>query len=162
MATLQRSHLEVTPERLEWICEMRRRFSKPEMLNEDGSIRQEYFKPDKVLIADKKRKWGNKERELLYKGLEKYGVGNWKDIGDEFLPDWDDQQLRIKSGRMLGTQSLARYVGWKGDRTAVDEEYERNKQIGIELGCWKGGVLVEDEDGSVRKYFHSLNGHDEV
>lgn len=49
-------------------------------------------------------------------GLEKHGVGRWREIGAEFLPKWDDQALRGKTARLLGSQSLARYTGWKGDR----------------------------------------------
>lgn len=39
-----------------------------------------------------------------------------------------------------------------GDRAAVDAERERNRRIGEATGCWKGGVLVEDDAGSVAKY----------
>jgi hypothetical protein len=34
------------------------------------------------------RKWSDKERVLLIKGIEKYGIGHYKEISDEFLPDW--------------------------------------------------------------------------
>ncbi len=37
----------------------------------------------------------------------------------------------------------------------VDAEYAKNKAIGEAIGCWKGGVLVEDDAGSVRKYFEA-------
>jgi len=49
-------------------------------------------------------------------GLEKHGIGRWREIGEEFLPRWDDQAIRVKASRLMGTQSLARYIGWKGDR----------------------------------------------
>jgi len=32
----------------------------------------------------------------------------------------------------------------------VDAEYAANKALGERGGCWKGGVLVEDDAGSVR------------
>jgi hypothetical protein len=35
-------------------------------------------------------------------------------------------------------------------RQAVEAEYAANKALGERLGCWKGGVLVEDDAGSVR------------
>ena len=50
------------------------------------------------------------------KALEKHGVGNWRDISEQYLPKWDDQAIRIKASRLIGSQSLARYVGWKGNR----------------------------------------------
>ena len=67
-----------------------------------------------VLVDDKK--WGAAERDLLYQGLERFGVGKWGDMSAQLLPRWDDQALRVKTTRLLGSQSLARYVGWRGDR----------------------------------------------
>jgi hypothetical protein len=49
-------------------------------------------------------------------GLQKHGVGNWRDISTELLPQWDDQSLRVRAARLMGSQSLARYIGWKGDK----------------------------------------------
>ncbi len=49
-------------------------------------------------------------------GLEKYGVGRWGEISAQLLPRWDDQTLRVKASKLLGSQSLARYVGWQGNR----------------------------------------------
>lgn len=51
-------------------------------------------------------------------GIEKYGIGGWNDISAELLPKWDDQAIRVKASRLMGSQSLARYVGWKGSKCA--------------------------------------------
>ena len=103
---------------------------------------------NKVITVEDK-KWGPAERDALYKGLETYGVGGWRAMVDNLLPRWDETALRVKAGRLMGTQSLARYVGWKGNREAVDAEFARNRELGEATGCWKGGVLVEDDAGSV-------------
>ena len=42
-------------------------------------------------------------------------MGKWREIGEEFLQRWDDQAIRVKAARLMGTQSLARYIGWKGN-----------------------------------------------
>ena len=105
-------------------------------------------KKNKVIIVEDK-KWGPAERDALYKGLETFGVGGWRAMVDNLLPRWDETALRIKAGRLMGTQSLARYVGWKGSRERVDAEFAKNKELGEATGCWKGGVLVEDDAGSV-------------
>jgi hypothetical protein len=34
-------------------------------------------------------------------------------------------------------------------REAVEREFAKNKELGERLGCWKGGILVEDSQGSV-------------
>ncbi|CAL8462744.1 g2277 [Coccomyxa elongata] len=141
--------------RIQWVKDLRRILSPPDMIAEDGSVNQEFFKPKKVVLVDDK-KWGSAERDLLYQGLEKYGVGKWGDICAELLPRWDEQAVRVKAARLLGSQSLARYVGWKGNREAVEAEYSKNKELGERIGCWKGGVLVEDDDGSVRKALQDL------
>lgn len=137
-----------------WSNEMRRLFSPPGMCNPDGSINQDFFKPKKIIIQlTEERKWGQTERDALYRGLEKHGVGKWREIISEHpeLQRYDEQFIRLKTARLLGTQSLARHIGWKGDRAAVDAEREKHRELGERLGCWKGGVLVEDDRGSVAK-----------
>lgn len=66
-----------------------------------------------------------------HQGLEQYGVGQWREISDSLLPQWDETALRIKAARLLGSQSLARYVGWKGDR------YEGH--VGVRERVWERG-----------------------
>ena len=58
----------------------------------------------------------------------------------------------------MGSQSLARYPNWKGDRAAVDAEQARNRALGEQTGCWKSGVLVEDDNGSVAKALAARDG----
>jgi hypothetical protein len=152
MAAVTADHL---PEnKIEWANRMRQQFSPKDMCHPDGSINQEFFKPKKIIIQlTEDRKWGQPEREALYRGLEKHGVGKWREMITEYpeLRRYDEQFIRIKASRLLGTQSLARHVGWKGNRVAVDAEREKHRVLGERLGCWKGGVLVEDDRGSVAK-----------
>ena len=61
----------------------------------------------------------------VQQGLERHGVGKWAEISAELLPRWDDQAIRVKSARLLGSQSLARYVGWKGNRCAAAPHFCR-------------------------------------
>lgn len=79
-------------------------------------------------------------------------MGAWRDIRASLLPEWDETALRVKASRLLGSQSLARYPGWKGDRAAVEAEQRRNKAVGDATGCWKSGVLVENDAGAVAAY----------
>jgi hypothetical protein len=59
---------------------MRQLFSPPDMLAPDGGINQEFFRPRMVVtLAD--RKWGEAERQLLYKGLAQLGVGRCARVG---------------------------------------------------------------------------------
>ena len=60
----------------------------------------------------------------------------------------------------MGRQSLVQYIedGWKGNADDVAREYENNKRIGLELNCWKGGVLVNDAAGEVLKILAAEGG----
>jgi hypothetical protein len=39
----------------------------------------------------------------------------------------------------------------------VEEEHRINKAIGERIGCWKGGVLVENDAGSLKKALEEYN-----
>ena len=139
--------------RTAWANRMRLAVTRPDALNEDGSIDQSFFKPKRVVFEGAAKKWGAAEKDKLYAGIEKYGIGEWGTIKEKLLPEWDTLNLRVKASRLMGTQSLARYPkGWKGDKAAVDAEYEKHKKIGEATGCWKNGTLVEDDHGSAAKY----------
>jgi len=139
-----------TPEeqaKIEWARQMRVKFTPADMLDSKGNLNSEYFKPKQTVV--KARKWTDKERKLLMKGIEKHGIGNWTLIKEESLEEWDVQELRLKTAILMGRQSLKQYHYWKGNEEAIAKEYERNRKIGHELGCWKGSVLVADDDGKV-------------
>ncbi len=50
---------------------------------------------------------------------------------------------------MIGRQNLQEYKGWKGGEAEIEEEYRKNREMGIRLNSWKGGMLVYDDDGKV-------------
>jgi hypothetical protein len=139
-------------ERIAYATRMRQLFSPPGMLQEDGSINQEFFRPKTVVtLAD--RKWGDAEREQLYKGLEQYGVGKWKQMAGDMLKGWDDTTIRLKTARLLGCQNLSRYHGRCFTRAQVEAELAANKQLGAQTSCWKNGMLVDDDSGTLAAYF---------
>mmetsp|Transcript_25891 Transcript_25891/g.49223 ORF Transcript_25891/g.49223 Transcript_25891/m.49223 type:complete len:157 (+) Transcript_25891:117-587(+) len=136
------------PERVAYAKRLRLLVSPKGSINEEGSIIQDFFKPQKVMFVQEKT-WGIEEKEKLYQGIEEYGVGEWNKVKEALLPKWEAQQLRIKASRLFGSQSLARYNGSKFTQSQVEAEYAQNKAIGEQTGCWKAGVLVEDDNGSV-------------
>ncbi|CAG8719554.1 15803_t:CDS:2 [Acaulospora colombiana] len=156
----------------EWVKRMRLKFSvRPEfeitknILHPDGTLNQDYFRPPKSLTTQLQRKWTEKERGLLIKGIQKYGIGHYKEISDEFLLEWvrphdfkvnSAQDLRVKTMRLIGRQNLQLYKDWKGDGDAIKKEYEKNKMIGLKTGTWKAGTLVYDEKGVVLKMIQEM------
>jgi hypothetical protein len=144
--------LQLQQEQIEYATRMRQLFSPPGMLHADGSINQDFFRPKKVVtLAD--RKWGDAEREQLYCGLEKYGVGKWRQMAEEMLRGWDENNIRLKAAKLLGCQNLSRYYGRKFGRAEVEGELEANKQLGAATGCWKHGMLVDDDSGTLAAHF---------
>ena len=141
--------------RIAWANSMRLTVTRPDALNDDGSINQQFFKPKKVVFETASKKWTDVERAALYVGLETHGVGEWSTMKahDKVLADWDTLTLRVKASRMMGTQSLGRYPkGWRANKATVDGEYAKHKRVGEATGCWKSGTLVEDDHGSAGKY----------
>jgi hypothetical protein len=41
-----------------------------------------------------------------------------------------------------------RYTGQKFTKEQLDTEYAMNKELGLKTGCWKAGVVVEDDYGN--------------
>ena len=77
---------------------------------------------------------------------------------EEYLPKWKAQDLRVKASRLFGSQSLARYTGRAFTKEAIDAEYTSNKELGVKTGCWKAGVVVEDDHGSFALALKNLEG----
>ena len=135
--------------RVAWANATRLAVTRADALNPDGSLNQTFFKPKRVVYATEKAKWNDQDWDNLYKGIEKYGIdpSSWKKIIEEFCPGRDVLFIRIKASRVIGSQGLNRYHGWIGTKEEVQAEYQRNKAIGEATGCWKGGILVENDHG---------------
>eukprot|EP00127_Corallochytrium_limacisporum_P001919 Clim_evm74s88 gene=Clim_evmTU74s88 len=138
-----------------WVKQMRLKFSvrplkMPEtkyICDEEGRLNLEYWvSRHKKEVA---RKWTDKEKNLLMKGIREYGIGNWPPITERYLELWSSNDLRVKTIRLIGRQNLQLYKGWKGDENMIAKEYTYNKEVGERYNCWKGGVLVTDDDGKV-------------
>ncbi|KAJ2775962.1 hypothetical protein IWQ57_000119 [Coemansia nantahalensis] len=147
-----------------WVRGLRLQFSRrpefPEthaIVDDEGALNQEYFQPPKDAQPAAERKWGEDEKCKLLEGIERYGIGCFREISESLLPEWSGNDLRMKSIRVMGRQNLQLYKGWRGDAAAVQREYERNKEIGLRLGAWKGGALVYDDDGRVLKAIEESN-----
>ncbi|KND04239.1 uncharacterized protein SPPG_01670 [Spizellomyces punctatus DAOM BR117] len=150
----------VQDEKREWVKRMRIMFCVREefevtksIIHEDGTLNQDYFRPPKgtQLSNEPVKKWTDKERTLLIQGIQTYGIGHFREISEALLPDWPPNDLRVKSMRLIGRQNLQEYKDWRGSEQDIRDEYERNKEIGMRLGCWKSGVLVFDDAGRVNE-----------
>ncbi|KAG0171644.1 hypothetical protein DFQ30_000674 [Apophysomyces sp. BC1015] len=136
----------------EWVKQFRLKFCiRPDfeitknMIHEDGTLNQDYFRPPKGVKREEARKWTDVERALLIQGIEKYGIGHFGEVSKELLPKWN----------------LQLYRDWKGNAEDISREYDRNKAIGMKYGTWKQGVLVYDDNGLVEKELLANKAADE-
>ncbi len=138
----------------EWARKMRLKFTNEEMRDVEGNLNLDYFAPKALKI---RAKWGDKQKDLLLEGLAKHGVGYWQAIRNEFLNEWQENELRVKSSVLIGRQNLTAYKGWKPVAEQIERERSKNFEVGQRLGCWKGGYLVADDAGTVIKELEQLD-----
>jgi hypothetical protein len=141
-----------TEDRIKYAAEMRRLFSPAGMVNADGSINQEFFRPKRVITVHDQR-WGDAERDLLYEGIARFGIGRWNEIEAVLLPGWDHHALRGKTQKLIGCQNLSRYQGQQLTKAQVQAEQAKNKALGERTGCWKHGMLVDNDQGTLKAHF---------
>jgi hypothetical protein len=163
--TISQERFDTVQQKQEWIKQMRLMFcirkqfpETNQIIHPDGSLNQEYFQPPKGVIVQEPptRVWDQNCRSLLIKGISNHGIGQFRKISEEFLPDWTAQELRLKTIRLIGRQNLQLYKNWKGmfclmlgNEADIIREFEFNKEIGLEFQSWKGNVLVYDDEGLV-------------
>ncbi|KAI7862926.1 hypothetical protein BDF14DRAFT_1876446 [Spinellus fusiger] len=163
------SETEKLQEKQAWVKNLRLKFCRrPEfeitqnMIHDNGTLNQDYFRPPKGSKREQVRKWTDVERSLLIKGIEEYGIGHFGEISKELLPKWSSNDLRVKCIRLIGRQNLQLYRDWKGNEEALLREYEYNKDLGLRHGAWKQGVLVYDDAGYVEKELMDQTIHNMV
>merc|ERR1711991_938968 len=89
------NEMKTEEQKQEWARQMRLLFTPKDMLNQDGTLNEEYFKP----VAPQNisvRKWGTDDAEALLKGIEEFGVGNWAPIKEKYLPKWEKKKKKKK------------------------------------------------------------------
>ncbi|KAL0482129.1 hypothetical protein AKO1_013333 [Acrasis kona] len=91
-------------EKQEWSRKMRMLFSPPDMLDDDGQICQQYFRPSRQLFntqAIMSLKWSETQDLALLSGILEHGVHDWPSIVLEHLPNWDAQALCDRASILL-------------------------------------------------------------
>jgi hypothetical protein len=101
---------------------MRRKFSirkefkaTENIIHPDGTLNQAYFQSSDLMFEEPKRIWNDECKRLLLKGIKENGIGQFRKISTDLLPDWTPQELRQKTMRLMGRQNLQLYKGWKGN-----------------------------------------------
>jgi len=127
--------------RIAWANSIRKIVTRPDALNDDGSLNQQFFKPKRVVFATEKAKWNDEDKENLYKGIEKFGIdpSSWKKIIEEFCPGRDVLFIRIKASRLIGSQGLNRYHGWIGPRMRSSPSTSGTRRSGWRPGAGRAG-----------------------
>lgn len=157
------STFETENDKNDFIIKMRKIFTHKSMLNDDLSLNIEAFRPKISNMQEeirKKKKWGPLDTENLFLAIEECGIGNWNEMQEKYsLAKWPGNELSKRTKNIIGSQSLARYRNWKGNKEQCALEFKENKRIGELLNCWKGGVLVNDDQGKLEEYFSNIKSN---
>jgi hypothetical protein len=65
-----------------YVTEMRKAFSNPNSIHQNGEINHKYFQTKIGQF------WTEKENELLIKGLHEYGIGQWAEMKSKYFKTW--------------------------------------------------------------------------
>ena len=103
-----------------YVYEMRKAFSHHHMILPNGELNHKYF------LQKIGKYWSDEKTESLYKGIEKYGVGNWKDIQTHFLPGWGFTYIELHTKLLFHTSNIAPYIGSKYSQKEIEEIASNN------------------------------------
>ena len=54
---------------------------------------------------------------------------------------------------------LRRYSEWKPTKEELEEEFAKNKELGERLGCWKAGMLVDNDERAVERALKEIDAN---
>eukprot|EP00924_Labyrinthula_sp_SR-Ha-C_P005123 maker-scaffold_1-snap-gene-22.63-mRNA-1 protein AED:0.00 eAED:0.00 QI:71/1/1/1/0/0/2/101/144 len=131
-------------QKIEKLKELRGLLAPKNLLFPNGSIDPNYFRSrNKEALHEN---WvHDKNHEKLVKGIEKYGIGSWKKIKENLLPDWSETVLMIRTIQLIGKQNLTEYVGKKFTEEQLEAERKKNVQYAAENNLLANGVLIDSK-----------------
>ncbi|KAL4472034.1 hypothetical protein ABPG72_007083 [Tetrahymena utriculariae] len=104
---------------------MRKDLSNKDIFQEDGSLNHSYF------LTKKGQYWTLLNQKALQRGIELFGVGNWKEINHfEFSDKANIVELELRTCMILGINDITEYYGEK----ISEEEQEEIKKSNIAKG----------------------------
>ena len=105
------------------------------IVDAEGSINHAYF-------ADVPgAHWSKSDQDLLVKGIQRYGVGNFELIQKHFLPQKHVIEIRLRTCMMLAVHDLQEFKGLK-DVEKFDEIKNKNLALGKKTGKFRFGVYL--------------------
>ena len=109
---------------------MRKDLCNPEICSKvDGSLNLKYFN------VKKGHYWSKDCNEKLIQGVVKFGAVNYKAVKKEFLPDWTETEIRLRTCKLLRFYNLEQYKDKKFEsKEQILEEAKANKKVALELG----------------------------
>lgn len=136
----------------ERIIELRKAFCHPLTIHPNGTLNDKYFS---TAAKETAVNWTDIETLQLYEGIFKYGVDSvekWIQIKNDFLPQRDFIEVRLKLSQLLGVQDLSIYKDRKFEsEKEIKEECIKNKDKGIKDQTWREtcGVALKPEVASL-------------
>mmetsp|Transcript_67908 Transcript_67908/g.94036 ORF Transcript_67908/g.94036 Transcript_67908/m.94036 type:complete len:161 (-) Transcript_67908:124-606(-) len=126
---------ELTPAKRKYIIEMRKTMCGENICTKDGSLNLKYFN------VKRGHYWSKKENEKLIEGVIKFGPTSHKQIKEDFLPDWTETEIRLRTCKLLRFYNLQDYENTKFySAEQIADEAKRNKETATEEKKNIGGI----------------------
>ena len=100
-----------------------------DICDNDGELNIKYFN------VKKGQYWSPKEKAKLIEAVVKYGPTKFAQIKKEYLPDWTETEIRLRTMRLLKYYNLEEYTASERkfvDKDDIDAEAAANKQRAFE------------------------------
>lgn len=118
----------------EYVIEMRKAFSNKNCISPNGELNHKYFQ-NKI-----GQNWTEEESQKLLHGLSKHGVGAWTEMKNDFLKNWSETELKLRTGQLLKCFNVDKYNGRKLSDEEIAEIAEENEKEGKSKGKFKYGI----------------------
>ena len=126
------------PNYTDYARDMRLALSDPDMITPAGAINHRYF------MVKKDAFWNGKHQEALLRGLDLFGVGQWKDIMEYELQGFGVIEIELRVCLTLRTNNLTKYMGKKLKATDIAQIQRDNLKLAKKENCQVGDVYYKE------------------
>lgn len=121
-------------EREFYVKELRKSFSPKESIDSEGNLNHKYFH-SKVNQC-----WSEKESEMLFKGIEEFGIGNFSAIKSKYLKNWSETEIKLRTGFILKIFNFDKFLNEKLNKEEIEELAGKNEEEGKAKNKFRHGI----------------------
>ncbi|CAG9329720.1 unnamed protein product [Blepharisma stoltei] len=117
--------------------ELRRILSGVPIVDQEGSINHRYFADFPGAY------WSQDDENQLLKGIEDFGVGEYEEIAEKYMPNKSPIELKLRTCILLGAYNLDEWNGLK-DPKRIGAIKKANEKMGKKSGKWQYGIYINN------------------